>query len=350
MDTINTIQHWKKRPLFYGMGLALLAGFILTIVSLLRMCSGSCEEAHNYRFFGFYFEPFGLGYFAAGFIGFFYSRTRPLFFHLLGLLLASGLGAEIVFVSIQKFVIGHWCPVCLSIAGSIAVGSIIYLIEYVGSIKEQTIWQNKGIVMKNTLFGLSSLSIMLMTLFFAFLGVAKPEDVDALDTPVFGNRDSQVEVYIFTDWFCPACRKIEPKLDSMYPAIMQKAGIIFVDRAIHPETKNYIPYNLALMVRNKKEYFLIRRALQKLADQTKKPTPAQVQAAVESLGVTYQPLDYADIDSGLKFFDGLAKTFNVDSTPTVVVANRTTLNAKKLVGGNQITEKNILSAIDELSK
>ena len=41
----------------------------------------------------------------------------------------------------------------------------------------------------------------------------------------------------------------------MYPRIMKKAGLMFVDRAIHPETMNYIPYNLSFMINEKKSIF-----------------------------------------------------------------------------------------------
>ena len=112
---------------------------------------------------------------------------------------------------------------------------------------------------------------------------------------------------------------------------------------------NYIPYNLSFMLNDKKQYFKIRKALTKLAKESKTPTPEQVQKAVQPYGVTYVPLNFADVNEGIKFQEGIVKTFKVKQTPTVVVANRKKLKAKKLTGSS-ITAKNIMRAIDDMNK
>ena len=62
-----------------------------------------------------------------------------------------------------------------------------------------------------------------------------------------GDQKSDVSVYIFTDWFCPACKKLEPTLEAIVPKLLKNTRINFVDIAIHPESQNIINYNLSLL-------------------------------------------------------------------------------------------------------
>ena len=58
---------------------------------------------------------------------------------------------------------------------------------------------------------------LLSDLWLLLLEVTKyePSFAESLgnETPFFGNPNSKVEVYIFTDWFCPACAKSEAKIE-----------------------------------------------------------------------------------------------------------------------------------------
>lgn len=340
--------------MFFLGWIAIVVGFILSIVSILDICTESCSETHKYRFFGLPFGPIGLVFFFTLGMLYFFSRHYPFLTSIVALMTAGALGSEIVLIGIQKYVIGQWCPVCLSIAASIAVLAFTLVLTFI--FKTISFYQQRqqGKIMINLWKGISCLSIFGLGFALAVAGVAKPEKsfadgIENQDDPIFGNKNSAVEVYIVSDWFCPACRRIEPVLDKMYPRIMKKAGLVFVDRAIHPETMNFTPYNLSFMVKEKKKYFEIRKALSKLSMKTKTPTAEQIQEAVKTLGVKYQQLNYTDIDSGIRYFQGIAKTFNINSTPTVVIANRKKLNAKKLVG-EEITEANVFNAIDEIGQ
>lgn len=357
-DTNSTPSKTTTKPLypFVLIALALFVGLILSFISGLGLCSETCGEAHNYRFYGYPFEPFGWVFFSTALTLHFLSLKYPSITFYVSLLLGAGVGAEIIFVLIQKYQIGHWCPVCLSIAACVSLAALISFIQYFIHLDHQIKQHNKEQIMKNLQRGFATLIIMISASILAAFGVAKPDQSfastnnSANESPLFGNTKSDVEIYFVTDWFCSACQQIEPQLAKIYPSIMKKATLVFVDKAIHPETMNYVPYNLALMLRHKDKYFEIRKVLHELAQQTKAPTEAQVQAAVKRLGITYVPLNYSDIDSGIKFFEGISKTFKIDSTPTLIVANRKNLKSKKLVGGKEITEAHINAAIDEVSE
>jgi len=195
---------------------------------------------------------------------------------------------------------------------------------------------------------------------FAFLagigisavGLSKP-DAFAAGLPVkslaFGDKESSTEVYFITDWFCPGCRVAEPEILKAARNTMRQAKVIFVDYPIHPETLNYIPYNLSFIVREKEKYLRIREALATLARKTKEPTPEDVQAAVSPLGVKFVPLNYADVVAGMQHFLTLVKKFNVPGTPSVVVQDSRTGKTKTLFGNANITSDNILKAVAEVS-
>jgi len=339
------------RIVYYLIALLLIVGLGLTIMSWLQICTEACAEVHFYKYFGFDFELLGLIYFVLALILHVFSAQVNWLAYIVGLMIAGGIGSEINFILVQYYVIGQWCPVCLTIAAVIGgIGALmIFRFLYRFLILDQPITQGKCMRAFAKIFG--SGFVVILAYIISFFGVFKPEasfaqGIDG-DVPYFGNENSSVEVYFISDWFCPACKRIEPELDPIYPRIMAKARLFFVDYPIHPESMNYIPYNLSFMIHNKKQYFKIRQALTKLAKKTKTPSNEQVQAAVKPYGVTYKPLNFADINEGIKFQEGIVKTFKVKQTPTVVVANRQKLKAKKL-SGSSLTPKNIMRAIDDM--
>lgn len=323
--------------------LAIFAGIILTAVSWLKLCSTTCNDAHNYRLFGMPFEFLGAAFFACVTFCHFGSLKWPSLSRWMPLLIASGLGAEAYFIAVQKFQIGSWCPVCLSIAASIALLGL----SYFGLNKSQ------GENMFNWKSFTSLCGIFLVGLVSAFLGMSKIDQLQAVEDKIkeqikFGNLSSPIEVYVFTDWACPACRSIEPALEKMAPQVAAQAQLIFVDTVVHPETLNYAPYNLSFMVNSKGKYFDIREALTKLSIKTKKPNDQDIAKAIAPLKVTYKELPYEDVSVAMRYFDELVERFKVTATPTVAIVNREAKKGKKLSGAGEITEANVLKAINAL--
>jgi hypothetical protein len=182
--------------------------------------------------------------------------------------------------------------------------------------------------------------------YVAYVGLGNPTSSHAATLPVaLGKMDSDIEVYVITDWFCPACLKAEPDMERAYPNIMTRAKLVFVDMPIHAESMNFIPYNLSFLVREKGKYLEIRKALHRLALRTKEPTPEDVQKAVAPLGVTYRPLNYADVSAGVQYFQSVVKVFGIQSTPSMVIFNRKTKTVKMLHGVGDLSYPNILMAV-----
>jgi len=335
-------------------GFFLLCGLALSFLSLSEWCSETCAQVHNYRFFGYPFDLLGIAFFSIALSLWslnLFSHGKTLYF--LGLLLSGALGAEIWFILIQKIVIQSFCPICLSIAACVFLASVGLLFEGGRQLKQSMIPGDPVMIRQARHRTIPPLFTLFVGFLIAFFGVLKPESSFAAGTseqedPIFGNRTSQVEVYVVSDWFCKACRKLEPRLEGILPDVMEKASVIFVDRAIHTESLNFLPYNLSFMLKEKEKYLQLRQVLSTLSVKTKSPTQKEVQEAIGTLEVEYQPLLFVDLDSGQRFFQGIAQTFQINSTPTIVIANKRKVEAKKLIGNEEITKENILSWIEKL--
>ncbi len=332
--------------------LLLFVGLLLTIVSNLGLCTSACTQVHQYKFFGFNFELLGVFFFVPLLLLHLLFHQNPLFQLFFACAVAGAVGAEINFILVQKYIIGAWCPICLSIASTIGAIALLQYIRFTyGSIYLDSSTQGQKMLKSLSKFSLTSLCLV-VGFMISFVAVFKPERsfAEGVDdeVPYFGNAASPVEVFIITDWFCPACKEAEPILDPLYPRIMKESRLYFIDYPVHPESLNFVPYDLSFMIREKQKYLKLRKALARLAKKTKEPTAKQVEDAIKLYKVDYKPLNFADVNEGMKFMEGIIKTFKVKATPTVVVANRKKLNAKKLTG-KDINKENIMQAIAELS-
>lgn len=166
----------------------------------------------------------------------------------------------------------------------------------------------------------------------------------------FGNLDSPIEVYYFSNWECSTCGRIEPIIAESGPEIAKSARIIFVDLITNQESIDFTPYNLSFMMHNKPQYLQLRGMMNELSKKTKSPKDADMVSGASSLGASYRPLSYSETTSGIKYFKYLARQFHIDSVPTVVVVNSKKQVGKKFVGSDEITVKNILSAIESLKQ
>ena len=334
---------------------ALLSACFLSVISWLRLCSQACAEGHAYRLFGFTFETVGLTLLPLLFLVHILSRKFPHLAIIRGWMLCATLGAEAMFIYVQKYMIGSWCPICLLITASLVIAAFPYGYLFCKNFKTTLEHPERGQKMFNIYKSLSGMGFFVIGFLIAFGGLGKDNQMHAAENSIketiaFGNPSTQIQVYVFTDWACPACRALEPKLSAFLPAILPKASVTFVDFPVHPETLNYTPYNVSFMIHNKTKYLELRHALTLLSEETKTPTDEQVEALAAKQGQRYQQLNYADIALANKYFSHLIKHLDIEGTPTVVVVNKTTQKGKKLPGSSEITEANILQAIDTLSK
>ena len=337
----------KKKFSFSGLILwfSILTGLVLSVVSLYKpaMCS-SCSETANYLIFGMDFGWFGIGFFVAAIFLVAFRLRFILFIPIATLLLFSAAGAEAHFIWIQKYEIRQWCPICLSIASAVfvACGAMIW--------DTSSNAYAKGVYMKS-----KSIYFIFIAMFFvvglgvSIVGVKKEAEAAGLDL-FLGNKSAQITVYFVSDWFCPACRKVEPVIEKIYPQIMKSAKISFVDFPIHNETLNFTPYSTQFLAFEKSKYISLRKVLAELSQKTKNPTEAEVRAAIEPLGAKLRPINNTETLFGMQANLMVYRGYNVQLTPTVVVVNEKTKKSKLLAGLTQINLAEVKNAIAEMEK
>jgi len=326
---------------------ALFAAWLLSISLALGICSDACKATYKWTLFGMKFSWFGVLFFLACLLLFAYRRHRLLRAGLY-VALAGACGAEIAFLYVQKMVIGKFCPVCVAVAALVYAASLSLAVGYFARFLKKPVRRHD--MARHLSKGGFLLAVVFVGCYIAVLGLGNPDQARASGdmTPVLGKADSQVEVYVFTDWFCPACKVAESEMEKAYPEIAKSSKIVFVDFVMHPESANFVPYNMSFVVREKEKYFGIRKALVALAKQTKEPSQEDVQKAVSPLGVIYKPLNFSDINAGMKYYSDLVGILRVDSTPTVVFLNRKTSRNKVLSGVRELTQQGMLSALAEV--
>lgn len=352
--TFSTTPNKQTRLIFWLLYIPLVAGFILSIMSWLHICVEHCSATKDYRLFNIPLAFVGIIFFSLLILFHSLSRQSNKYSLLVAWMIASGLGAEIMLIAIQKYQIGHWCPVCLSIALSLSIAALGIFGNKLYSLSQQ---KNRGQMMMNHFKKAmaTSTSFFFIGFLLTFVGVAKPNPAQAAAEKMrerleFGNKTSPIEVFFVTDWFCPSCKKVEPLIEKIYPKIQARVGFFFIDFPIHTKSENYSPYNLAFLLNNKSQYFAARDILMKMTNEIESPTDEDIEKAAKKAGIKFKEITYLEVKSGMTVFDEVIDKYKLDSTPTIIVLNTKTNKFTKLEGNDEISEEKIMKAIDGLEK
>jgi len=322
----------------------LAAALVLSVLLAVGLCTEACKATYLWTMFGMKFPILGIGFFTLCLL-LFHLRDRPVFRGLLPVMLSGAAGAELTFLHVQHSIIKRWCPMCIAVAFCVCVAGVALATGYFADMRKQ-FESGRGAMARHLSKGAFLAAVMIVGAYVSLLGLGNPASSHADTLPMsLGVQDSEIEVYVFTDWFCPSCRQVEPDLEKAYPDIMKRAKLLFVELPVHPESMNFIPYNLSFLVREKAKYLEVRKALLRLAEQTKEPTPDDVRKAVAPLGVTYHPLNYSDVNAAVQYFQSLVRAFRVEGTPAMVVYNRKNRSTRLLSGTRDLSYPNILMAV-----
>jgi uncharacterized membrane protein/thiol-disulfide isomerase/thioredoxin len=339
---------------FWIATLSIFMGLILSILSWLQICVEHCSANQAYVIFGFSFAHIGILFFAIVLILHLLSLFYPYLSKGVEWLIAMALGAEVVFIAIQKYQIGHWCPVCLSIAFCLFVTAGVFWVQNFKNLYISIQHNKEGIMTNIIKKTLGFFSFFILGFLFAFMGVEK---INAAEVGVkniksrlaLGKTDSQIEVYFVSDWFCGSCKAVEPIIQGIYPKLQSQAAIYFVDYPIHQQSMNFTPYNLAFLINDKKQYFTARQILTELASETETPNDKEVSQLARKKGLSFDELNFTDVKTGIAFFDSIIEKYKLNSTPTFIITNTKTHQTKILEGSNEITQAQILKAFQEVS-
>lgn len=164
-------------------------------------------------------------------------------------------------------------------------------------------------------------AVCLKILLFGLLATLAPQAGTAAEegVPSFG-RGPQ-EVLVFSDYFCPPCRELEPRLEPVLDALYRqgKVKIRFVDTPMHRETPLFAKFYL-YAAKATPDYGAAVRARQVLFALAGRENvfwmDERIEEAFRKEKIVYTPFDFRMVQPEI---NRLIREYRVDSTPTCVV-------------------------------
>jgi protein-disulfide isomerase len=141
---------------------------------------------------------------------------------------------------------------------------------------------------------------------------------EELPFPAYGSGKIQVRIY--TDYFCPPCRRMEPAGEPILRDLI-KRGVIrltMVDTPYSRHSPLYARYFLyALKEKNELEQALkVRNILFETAVDGNVTMKERLEEILKSKGISYQPFDVKPV---FDRFNVLIKEDHINATPTCVI-------------------------------
>lgn len=113
--------------------LAVLTGWLVSIFSVIEeMClATACSDAASFTIFGFNMGFFGIAYFSLILLLVWLRKKVELAGWALTAAVFAGIGSEFRLLWIQKYIIGSWCPLCVTICCALFAAATLLTIEKV---------------------------------------------------------------------------------------------------------------------------------------------------------------------------------------------------------------------------
>ncbi|MEI6209014.1 MAG: vitamin K epoxide reductase family protein [Desulfuromonadales bacterium] len=105
-----------------------LAVSIFTLIEELCLAT-ACRDTASFTFFGFNMGWLGIAYFILALILLWLRKSVYRLDWAFSAMVFAGIGAEFRLLWIQKYVIGSWCPLCVTICCALFIAAMILLIE-----------------------------------------------------------------------------------------------------------------------------------------------------------------------------------------------------------------------------
>ena len=194
---------------------------------------------------------------------------------------------------------------------------------------------SRKLLKKLNLLRTFSVSVFFFCMLVFICSVAPVAGADHETVPSYG-RGPQ-EVLIFSDYFCPPCQALEPKLEPVLDALYKQGNvkIRFVDTPMHKETALFAKFYL-YAAKATPDCWSAMRARQVLFALAGKGNviwmDEKVEEAFRKEKVAFTPFDFRTVQPEL---NGLIRKHRVDSTPTCVILSPGT-KSKKYTGADEI--------------
>jgi thiol-disulfide isomerase/thioredoxin len=170
-----------------------------------------------------------------------------------------------------------------------------------------------------TLLRSFSVSVLFLCLLVIICSIAPAAGAEKEAVPSYGQGAH--EVLIFSDYFCPPCQALEPKLEPVLEALYKQGSvkITFLDTPMHRETPLFAKFYL-YAAKATPDYRAAVRARQVLFALAGKENvfwmDERIEEAFRKEKIAYTPFDFRTVQPAL---NGLIKQHRVDSTPTCVI-------------------------------
>jgi thiol:disulfide interchange protein DsbA len=191
------------------------------------------------------------------------------------------------------------------------------------------------------------LPVVFCYLFITFISPAPAVDADRGSIPSYGKGPH--EVYIFSDYFCPPCQALEPKLEPVLDELYEKDSvkITFVDTPMHRDTPLFAKFYL-YAAKAAPDYRAAVRARQVLFALARKENvfwmDERIEEAFRKEKIAFTPFDFRTAQPEL---NRLLTEYGVDATPTCVILSPGA-KAQKYTGAGDILKG--LATIDTAKK
>jgi thiol:disulfide interchange protein DsbA len=223
---------------------------------------------------------------------------------LLLMLLSAGVGIEVYLVGFQ---IWHstYCPYCL------AFGAVVFILFLLNLNRNR----------KRLSFISMGLALILFSVFFE--GSATPSYAEETLIPTFGQ--GRVNVRLYTDYFCPPCRAMEPDVEPLLADLIEKnrINVTFIDTPFYQYSSLYAKYYLyAMNDKSEFEHALATRAALVEGAKQNINERGRIEMLLADKGTRIKPFDARPV---FDVFGRFLKEDGITSTPTCVIEK----NAKK---------------------
>ena len=188
---------------------------------------------------------------------------------------------------------------------------------------------------KLTLLRSFSVPVVFFCLLVFIISIAPAAGAETEAVPSYGQGPH--EVLIFSDYFCPPCQALEPKLEPVLDALYKQGSvkITFVDTPMHRETPLFAKFYL-YAAKAAPDYRAAMRARQVLFALAGKENvfwmDERIEEAFRKEKIPFTPFDFRSVQPEL---NRLIREYKVDSTPTCVILSPGK-KAKKFTGADDI--------------
>lgn len=244
----------------------------------------------------------------------FYPRDRLI--KMVAAVVSAGIGAELILV---KFMIQNntYCPKCL-------ISGFFFLAMFFMVAPRLKKWVVILLIVVGALFTSAT-----------FSGSVTPTYAQDIKYPVFGSEKAQIEIIVYSDYFCPHCEKAEEQINAALRKLKNKVTIRFVDVPRVANSLQYAEVFLYAWFESGNNLEAAIRVRDALFDAAKtKMDAAGVMKILTAKGIPFKEDKNKAREIFLGLYNPLLKTDKIESTPSLVVVKGG--SRKTYVGGAEI--------------